>query len=53
MCPVCILSGIVYGITSLFGLFGLTKLVKYIRLRYHFWSGTKCKKCKNNCEKWQ
>lgn len=53
MCPICILTYIVYGITSLFGFFGFKKIVKYIRLKYHIWSGTKCDKCKNDCEKWQ
>lgn len=46
MCPICILTSILYGICSILSLLGLKNLVKYIKLRYHLWSGTKCEKCK-------
>lgn len=46
MCPICITTSIVYGICWLLGLFGLHKVVRYIKIRYHDWSGTKCDKCK-------
>lgn len=47
MCPICITSYIVYSVCSILGLFGLKGFVKYIKLKYYTWSGTKCEKCKN------
>lgn len=50
MCPICVLTSVVYGICWLLGILGLSKVVKYIKLKYHKWSGTKCEKCKSNEE---
>ena len=48
MCPICVLTSVVYGICWVLGFFGLTKVVKYIKIKYHIWSGTKCDKCKSD-----
>jgi hypothetical protein len=47
MCPICILTYIVYLMSSILGFFGFKKIVQFIKLKYHIWSGTKCEKCKN------
>lgn len=46
MCPICILTYLVLGFCSVLSLFGLKNFVKYIKLKYYMWSGTKCEKCK-------
>lgn len=47
MCPICLTTYIVYGMTSILGFFGFTKVIQYIKIKYHKWSNTKCEKCKN------
>jgi uncharacterized membrane protein YgdD (TMEM256/DUF423 family) len=46
MCPICILTYLVYYVCGALGLIGLHKLVEKIKIKYYKWSNTKCEVCK-------
>jgi hypothetical protein len=50
MCPICILTSVVYVLLWVIGLFGFKRFVKYLKFKYHSWAGHKCEKCKNREE---
>jgi len=50
MCPICILTSVVYTLLWVIGLFGFKRFVKYLKFKYHSWAGHKCEKCKNREE---
>lgn len=46
MCPICILTSVIYVLAWIIGIFGFTKAAKWIKFKYIQWSGKKCDKCK-------
>lgn len=46
MCPICILTSVIYVLAWIIGIFGFTKAAKWIKFKYTQWSGKKCDKCK-------